>query len=425
MKKSFGKIFCLLLALTLCLLAGVNAGAEEPEVLVNAGDATIGGTVTVTINIPEEITTQSLGIIFDYDKDILSNAVGSWLLTGAAMSDFSDDTAVIAYASAKEISGDVFTVTFDVADDITCRGTSVVCEISVDGTPAGIVVGDVVIHGATVIRDAKASTCTVEGYTGDTYCVKCGDMVKKGTAIAVNPNNHVHTEVRDSVEPTGYEDGYTGDTYCIDCGVMTVAGKVIPKLVLVKTEGGEGRGGDVIAVDFVVQDTAALEAIGLLDVIYDSDKFELVDGEWLLSGAALSEWNIAEEVASLAYNKAETVNGAIFRLYFRVLPGVEDGKYEIGFADARCQIDGKSQKMWIETGVITIVNLYRGDMDDDRDVDAADAILSLKCLLFSKRFEKNQNIDFNGDGVENANDPVYLLRFVLFPVHYPLMGNVK
>ena len=420
MKKSFEMIWCLLLVLMLALGASIGMSAEETQAAITATPATIGGEVTLTVTLPKAATVQALGIDCFYDKDVLSKTSGAWLLSGAFMQDFADDTATLAYLSPVTVSGDILTVTFKVSDAVSCGITTVSCDVSLDGEIVNVSC-DVVIHSAsTENRDSLIPTCTVKGYTGDEYCVLCGDMVRKGTPIALDPNNHVHTEIRDRVEPTGYEGGYTGDTYCVDCGEFVRSGEVIPKLILVTTKGGEGRIGDLVTVDIVIEDTALVQAIGFFDVIYDSDRFEIVDGEWLCRDAVLSEWDLGDEVASMTFAGAESVNGAIFRLTLRILAGTADGAYEIGFAEARYQFGGENQKMWIETGVITVTSLMRGDMDDDRDVDATDAILSLKCLLFPDRFEKNQNMDFNGDGVVNANDPVYLLRYVLFPTHFPL-----
>lgn len=39
-------------------------------------------------------------------------------------------------------------------------------------------------HAKTEIRNAKAATCTVDGYTGDTYCKDCGDKLGTGKKIA-------------------------------------------------------------------------------------------------------------------------------------------------------------------------------------------------------------------------------------------------
>ena len=38
-------------------------------------------------------------------------------------------------------------------------------------------------HTSTELRNVKAATCTEKGYSGDSYCKACGDLVKKGNDI--------------------------------------------------------------------------------------------------------------------------------------------------------------------------------------------------------------------------------------------------
>lgn len=80
-------------------------------------------------------------------------------------------------------------------------------------------------HENTEIRDAKEATCTEEGYTGDTYCTTCGDMIEKGSTIGKLDHT---TELINAKEATCIEEGYTGDTYCTDCGDMIEEGEAIP-----------------------------------------------------------------------------------------------------------------------------------------------------------------------------------------------------
>ena len=58
--------------------------------------------------------------------------------------------------------------------------------------------------------------------TGGTLTVTC-TFEPEGTAC-----QHINTEVRDAREATCAEDGYTGDTYCVDCGELLTSGEVIP-----------------------------------------------------------------------------------------------------------------------------------------------------------------------------------------------------
>ena len=77
------------------------------------------------------------------------------------------------------------------------------------------------------VRDAKDATCTEAGYTGDTYCTVCGELLAAGSELEKLP----HTpELRDAQDATCTEAGYTGDTYCAVCEELLAAGTAIEKL---------------------------------------------------------------------------------------------------------------------------------------------------------------------------------------------------
>ena len=80
-------------------------------------------------------------------------------------------------------------------------------------------------HAVTEVRDAKDATCTAPGYTGDTYCTVCNEMVKKGEVIHAKG----HTEVIDpAVEPTCTAPGKTAGAHCSVCGMVIKAQEEIP-----------------------------------------------------------------------------------------------------------------------------------------------------------------------------------------------------
>lgn len=63
------------------------------------------------------------------------------------------------------------------------------------------------------LRNAKEATCTEPGYTGDTYCSVCGELLKEGEGIA--PLGHDYEDV--VIAPTCTASGYTEHT-CTRCG---------------------------------------------------------------------------------------------------------------------------------------------------------------------------------------------------------------
>lgn len=112
-------------------------------------------------------------------------------------------------------------------------------------------------HKNTEIINKKDATCSIEGYTGDTYCKDCGETLATGTTIEKKPHtvgtsatcvskavcsvcgeafgevdadNHVHTTVKNLKEATCTQTGYTGDTYCTDCDKLLGMGKELAAL---------------------------------------------------------------------------------------------------------------------------------------------------------------------------------------------------
>jgi len=140
--------------------------------------------------------------------------------------------------------------------------------------------------GGTEVRNASTASCNTPGYTGDTFCLGCGEIITTGDPIPAtgnhidadnkwesNENQHFHTcgcgTEFDKTDHTGgeatcktkavcsvcgasygelnannhaggtylvgqkeatcYEEGYTGDTYCSGCDQKIATGTVIEK----------------------------------------------------------------------------------------------------------------------------------------------------------------------------------------------------
>lgn len=110
--------------------------------------------------------------------------------------------------------------------------------LSEDGTDSRLyrvtLTGSGCAHANTGLRNAADATCTAEGYTGDTYCLDCGETIQKGEVIPAT--GHLHTEVRNAQTATCTTEGYTGDTYCLDCSEMIQQGETIPATGHLHTE---------------------------------------------------------------------------------------------------------------------------------------------------------------------------------------------
>ena len=83
------------------------------------------------------------------------------------------------------------------------------------------------LHTETETVNAKAATCTEDGYTGDVVCKACGKVITKGEVI---PCLGHKIELVGAKAATCTEDGYTGDEVCTVCGEIVKKGEVIPAL---------------------------------------------------------------------------------------------------------------------------------------------------------------------------------------------------
>ncbi|MBQ8835148.1 MAG: cell wall-binding repeat-containing protein [Oscillospiraceae bacterium] len=128
---------------------------------------------------------------------------------------------------------------------------------------------DACTHENTRIQNEIDVTCTTDGYTGDTVCADCGQLMEEGESIPPAGHDwdegtvtreptaaqdgemtytcavcgetkteaipweetecvHSGTTIENAAEATCTEDGYSGDTVCADCGEVLKTGKAIP-----------------------------------------------------------------------------------------------------------------------------------------------------------------------------------------------------
>ncbi len=97
------------------------------------------------------------------------------------------------------------------------------------------------IHHTTTLVPAVEATCVDMGHRAYYTCSGCSKLFANENATEelteadvtpkTDPTNHVGgTEIRDAKDATYTEEGYTGDTYCLGCGNKIAEGHAIPKL---------------------------------------------------------------------------------------------------------------------------------------------------------------------------------------------------
>ena len=85
--------------------------------------------------------------------------------------------------------------------------------------------------GETEIRDYVAPTCVKKGYTGDTYCVVCGQKIADGTSINANGHTPADSTVEENrVNSTCTQDGHYNEVLrCKICNeIISSTEKTIP-----------------------------------------------------------------------------------------------------------------------------------------------------------------------------------------------------
>lgn len=99
-------------------------------------------------------------------------------------------------------------------------------------------------HTNIVTDDAVAATCVATGLTAGSHCADCKAVIVAQQQTPIDKNNHVG-EIKTGVnakEATRGEDGYTGDSVCSACNDVVEKGQVIPATGVMITVNASDKG---------------------------------------------------------------------------------------------------------------------------------------------------------------------------------------
>lgn len=99
-------------------------------------------------------------------------------------------------------------------------------------------------HTNIVTDDAVAATCVATGLTAGSHCADCNTVIVAQQQTPIDKNNHVG-EIKTGVnakEATRGEDGYTGDSVCSACNDVVEKGQVIPATGVMITVNASDKG---------------------------------------------------------------------------------------------------------------------------------------------------------------------------------------
>lgn len=99
-------------------------------------------------------------------------------------------------------------------------------------------------HTNIVTDEAVAATCVATGLTAGSHCADCKAVIVAQQQTPIDKNNHVG-EIKTGVnakEATRGEDGYTGDSVCSACNDVVENGQVIPATGVMITVNASDKG---------------------------------------------------------------------------------------------------------------------------------------------------------------------------------------
>lgn len=339
------------------------------------------------------------------------------------------------------------------------------------------------------VRNQAEATCAGDGYTGDTYCTVCGEVLQIGERIPATdhvwdegvviseatcihkgiikytcttcgeknyeelpmgahtggkanccqraicsvcgeeygelvPNRHIgKTEVRGHVDATSTEEGYTGDTYCTSCDQLIQIGEVIPVIppenesgIRVATVSAKA-GAEVVVPVSILQNTGI--AGFSFDIEYDADILTLKS---VTAGSLLTVGQVSTNGNVVNWYVTDNVNGdgEILKLTFEISEDAPEGDTVVKVSphDGKKNLvdeNGSFVDVNYRSGKVEVQRGILGDVNADNDITIADVVVLNRCVLGKTTIDAavRPYADINDDGDLTIGDVVILNRHVL------------
>ena len=254
------------------------------------------------------------------------------------------------------------------------------------------------MHEKTQIRNAKKATCIMSGYTGDTYCVDCGEKIAYGDVIG--PTGHIRGNWKTAVKATLTEQGLKQEV-CKDCG------RVLDE-----------------------------ETVPALGVTYDIENAVKNEAE-NVSVAASDGSNLPNTVEVIAEKTEITEDGVTYEITLKnggeeiqpqapvlVKLPIPDGIDRENLNIYRREADGSKTRMnyiidgdfaYFETDHFSIYEMIEkicGDINSDDTTDNKDLIRLFQYLSEWGVDVNDIALDVNGDGNSDNKDLIRLFQYL-------------
>ncbi len=270
---------------------------------------------------------------------------------------FDDETGaiVLALSTGEALESYVCKILFDVADTAatgtyTVSASSLIKDFSTELT-SEVISSTVTVacaheHTLTYCEAAEA-TCVSEARIAHWYCPTCDLFFSDSDGCyalsrdeifsPLNPENHGETELRDYVAPTVQADGFSGNTYCLDCGEKTEEGVILPAIdpvALFTLKNATAAPGETVAVEVYVTSTEPYNSVALYDLTYDStvltfagfSDYDAIEGKCEFTGCFDNDLG----VVTLPLKENEALDGYLYKILFTLSNTAADGQYAVG-----------------------------------------------------------------------------------------------
>jgi len=269
-----------------------------------------------------------------------------------------------------------------------------------------------------VHHDAKVPTCTEAGWNAYETCSRCDYT----TYEALTSPGHNYIAV--VTPPTVTNEGYTthtcdrcGDSY-VDSYVDRIPVENLPSII-VSTD--TGRAGETVTVTVDMKNNPGFGGMAF-DVKYDNAVLELVSYELGLGGTICTPSEVDTYADKMNFQYAGISNitgdGTIVTLTFKIKEGAAEGKAEIKVVPEDgtfFRYDGRSEvdiSVLCVGGGIEIVNYVKGDINGDGKVNNRDAARLMQYLAGWDVECVENALDVNGDGRVNNRDAARLMQYL-------------
>lgn len=209
------------------------------------------------------------------------------------------------------------------------------------------------------------------------------------------------------------------DNYVLNYDI-NIAKKVIETTAAqLKIKNRTSVAGGEVKIEFSFANMPELKSILLHSFVYDDARLEIVEGKWKAEGI-IADWDATQEMATFTYESNRESNIAVFELTVKVKEDCPVGDYAISCAALVNASDEEgfdsSVSLEVAPGNLSVIDVPRGDFNNDGEVDDEDAVYLLRYTLFgNSAFSLNQSGDLNGDDIINSDDAIHLLKHYLLP----------